>query len=468
MRRSSKRHGLHTEASHRFERGTDIEAVPLALDRAAALIAELGGGTVLKGAIDEYPGKSAKKTVRLRAGAVSKLLGVEVPEAESARILSALGFEKASGDEWRVPSFRVDVDREEDLIEEVARIRGYDNIPSVLPRGPKDLVPEAPEHQVERRIREALAGAGMMEIVSYSFVTPGDLPWTQIREYEALGTEVDAIAVQNPLSVEQSAMRTTLYAGLLRTLSHNLRHGAAETVRLYEWGRSYHKDPEGGEAHRPVAKEILRVAGVLHGLRLGRHWTASDARLDFFDAKGAVEAVLGQLGIEKARFVPAELAPYHPRACAKVWLENGVTLGTLGELHPRTARALDLPEGIFLFDLEVERLRKASALRPRYEALTKFPSVLRDLAVVVDAALTSEEVRGVILEAGGTLVDDARVFDVYAGKPIPEGRKNLAFALSYRAGDRTLTDAEVNEAHQRIVAEVNRRLGASLRGENAQ
>lgn len=467
VRRSSKRHGLHTEASHRFERGTDIDAVPRALDRAAALIAELCGGSVGKGVIDAYPGEQEKKQVRLRAGAVSKLLGAEVPEAEVARILTALGFTQNGSEQWQVPSFRVDVDREEDLIEEVARIWGYDRIPSVLPRGPKDIVPESPEMQVERRIREALAGAGMMEIVSYAFVTPQDLPWTTIREYEALGTEVDAIALQNPLSVEQSAMRTSLYAGLLRTLSHNLRHAAAETVRLYEWGRSYHKDPEGGENHRPVAKEVLRVAGVLHGLRLGRHWTAPDARLDFFDAKGAVEAVLAQLGIDKARFVPAELSPYHPRACAKVWLENGVTLGTVGELHPRTARALDLPEGIFLFDLEVNRLRKAGVLKPRYQALTKFPSVLRDLAVVVDATLTSEEVRKVILDAGGALVDDARVFDVYVGKPIPEGRKNLAFALSYRADDRTLTDAEVNEAHQRIVAEVNRRLGGSLRGENA-
>jgi phenylalanyl-tRNA synthetase beta chain len=467
VRRSSRRHGLHTEASHRFERGTDIDAVPLALDRAAALMAELAGGTVLRGRLDEYPVKQPPRTVTLREGAVSRLLGAQVPETEVARILTALGFEQGQGGAWAVPTFRTDVEREEDLVEEVARIFGYDAIPAVLPRGPSEIKPEPAEREVERRIREALSGAGLMEIVSYAFVGPQELPWTTIRELDAHGGPVDAIALVNPLSVEQSVMRTSMYPGLLRTLSHNLRQ-QADGVRLYEWGRTYEKDPDGGEQHRPVAKETLRVSGVVQGRRLGRHWTAPDATVDFFDAKGAVEAVLGALGIDKAKFVPAELAPYHPRACARVWLDNGVTLGTLGELHPRTARPLSLPPGIFLFDLEVERLRKAAMLRPKYEALTRFPAVLRDLAVVVEAQLTSEEVKKVILAAGGELVEDARVFDVYVGKPIPEGRKNLAFALSYRAGDRTLTDAEVNEAHARIVDEVNKRLGGNLRGENAQ
>lgn len=466
VRRSSKRHGLHTEASHRFERGTDIDAVPKALDRAAALIAELGGGQVLQGAIDVYPKKATPKTVTLKPEAVSALLGTEVPAQETERILSALGFSK-SNDSYTVPSWRVDVEREEDLIEEVARVRGYETIPSVLPRGPSELPPEPPSLEVERRVRGSLAGAGFMEVVSYSFVAPKDLPWLTIREYDSLGKPVDSVGLKNPLSAEQSVMRTSMYPGLLASLSHNLRH-QVDAVRLYEWGRTYTPDPEGGEDHRPIAKEVGHVAGVLTGLRMGRHWTAPDARIDLYDAKGAVEAVLASLGIDKAKFVPVELAPYHPRASARVWLENGVTIGTLGELHPRAAKALDLPPGIFLFDLELERLRKAAVLRPKYEALTRFPAVLRDLAVVVKAEQSADEVRKVILDAGGALVEDAHIFDVYTGKPIPEGQKNLAFALSYRAEDRTLTDAEVNEAHSRIVAEVNKRLGASLRGENAQ
>jgi phenylalanyl-tRNA synthetase beta chain len=236
---------------------------------------------------------------------------------------------------------------------------------------------------------------------------------------------------------------------------------------LYEWGRTYVPNPKGGAEHRPVAIETLHVAGVLAGLRAGRTWTSPDARIDFFDAKGAVEAILASLGISATRFVPVELAPYHPRATAEVQLASGELLGTIGELHPRAAKMLDVPQGAFLFDLEVERLARAAELKPRYRPLTRFPSVLRDIAVVVDAALSAEEVRKVILDAGRPLVEEARIFDVYTGKPIPEGRKNLAFALTYRTEDRTLTDAEVNDAHARIVAEVNRRLGGSLRGENA-
>ncbi len=462
VRRSSKRHAIHSESSHRFERGADIGAVTRALDRAAAMIAEFGGGTVLRGQLDVYPKPREPRKVTLREGAVDRLLGAKVPADRADKILTALGFTRGEGDQWTVPTWRVDVEREEDLIEEVARIYGYEHVPSVLPRGPSELPPESPAMEVERRIRTSMAGGGFIEVVTYSFVAPKDLPLLTVRPLDQLGQPVQAVPVKNPLSSEQSVMRTSMYPGLLGALSHNLRH-QVDTVRLYEWGRTYVPDPEGGEEHRPVAVETTHVAGVLAGYRAGRSWTSPDAKVDFYDAKGAVEAILAALGIDRARFSPIELAPYHPRASARVWLENGVTLGTLGEIHPRVAKALDLPSGVFLFDLEVPRLQKAATLRPRYEALTHFPAVFRDLAVVVDAALSSEEVRKVILDAGGELVEDARIFDVYTGKPIPEGRKNLAFALSYRSPERTLTDAEVNEAHARIVAEVNQRLGAALR-----
>jgi phenylalanyl-tRNA synthetase beta chain len=461
IRRTSKRHALHTEASHRFERGADIEAVPGALDRAAALIAELGGGVVLGGRIDVYPLKAKPRVVALRPDAPSKLLGAEVPVGEAERILSALGFAKGQGG-WTVPSWRVDVEREEDLIEEIARIRGYHTVPSVLPREPADLLPEPADREVEQRVRGALMGAGFVEVVSYSFVAPSELPWTTVRPYAELGAPVDAIALRNPLSVEQSVMRTSIYPGLLRALSHNVRH-QVDSVRLYESGRTYAPNPRGGVDHQPVATEIAHVAGVLAGLRAGRTWTSPDARIDFFDAKGAVEAILASLGIAGARFVPVEMSPYHPRASARVELAGGEVVGTLGELHPRSAKALDVPQGAFLFELEVDPLVRAAQLRPKNRPLARFPSVLRDIAVVVDAQLSAEEVRRVILDAGRPLVEDARIFDVYTGKPIPAGRKNLAFALSYRSEERTLTDAEVNDAHARIVDEVNRRLGGSLR-----
>ncbi len=463
VRKSAKSHGLHSESSHRFERGTDVHAVPRVLDRAAALIAELSGGRVLQGRIDVYPTTVEPRRVTLEYARVTALLGTPVEAAESKRILEALGFvteaSTATGATFRVPGARVDVERAEDLVEEIARIRGYDSIPATLPRSAGELKAEPREAEVERRMRSALAGAGFDEAVNYSFVSP--------RELSALGDGVAPILLRNPLSAEQSAMRTSLIPSLLQNLSHNARQ-QVPSVRLYELGRIYLPDPEGGQNGRPVSRELLRLGGVLWGRRENRTWTAKDAAVDFFDAKGAVEAVLAALNLKgQVQFEPGESPRYHPRACARVRLPAG-EIGWVGELHPRLIKALDVPAGAFVFELDAELLGKSAALVPTFQALSRFPAVLRDLAVVVESELPHEEVRRLLLEVGAPLVEDALVFDVYSGKPIPEGKKNLAYALRYRAEGRTLTDVEVNEAHQKIVAQLNQRLGGSLRGSNPQ
>jgi len=465
VRRMARRHQLHTEASHRFERGVDVAAGPAGVDRAAALMAELAGGAVRRGRIDVYPAPAAATVVRLEAGQVSRLLGANVPEAEVARILSALGFlaEKQHGGAtlWRVPSWRVDVSLPEDLVEEVARIRGYDTVPASLPALTESLKPEPVAVEVERRVRNALAGAGFDEVVNYSFVDPGLLPQVTERSLEELGTPVEAVTLKNPLSPQQSAMRTSLFASLLPNLAHNLRQGQ-EGVRLYEIGRVYLRDPEGGVGLRPVAREPVRVGGLLWGRRLPRGWTGGEDSNDFYDAKGAVEAVLQALGapVPSARLV--RRAPYHPRASASLVIGDTV-LGMVGELHPAAARALELPKGVQLFELDLEALVRVADVVPRLRSLNRFPAVLRDLAVVVPESERAEDIRAVIREVGGPLVEEVLVFDVYVGKPLPPGRKNLAFALRYRAPDRTLKDEEVQAAHARIVEEVNRRLGAELR-----
>ena len=463
IRRSSKRHGLRSESSHRFERGVDVNAIPEALDRAAALIAELGRGTVLRGRVDVYPRPIQPTKIELRYEHVSALLGTEISASESDRILSSLGFARegsppSTGSEpsratYIVPSFRVDAQLEEDLIEEVARIRGYDSIPNALPRGVAELAPEPCESEAERRVRAALTGAGFNEVINYSFVSP--------RELAALEAP-PGIALKNPLSVEQSVMRTTLYAGLLQNLSLSLRH-QAQTVRLYEIGRIY-REGQADDVRQPVASEQLRLSGILWGRRDGRAWTGKDAAMDFFDAKGAVETVLDSIGIREARFESGESPSLHPRASARVLSPRGELWGTVGELHPMVSRRLGVPASVFVFDLDAEKLYAAAELVPSYRPLWKYPPVLRDLAVVVSSELRNEEVRELILEVGKPLVDEAIIFDVYTGKPIPEGKKNLAYAIRYRAEDRTLTDSEVNEAHQRIIEQVNRRFGGSLRG----
>jgi phenylalanyl-tRNA synthetase beta chain len=462
VRRTAKRHGLHSEASHRFERGADVGVVPLALDRAAALLAELAGGTVRPGVVDVYPSPVRPREVVLRYAHARKLLGAEVPEAECRRILVALGFEpvrEGPGEAaFRVPTARVDVEREEDLVEEIARIFGYDNIPAALPRGVPELAPEPAESAAERRLRGALSGEGLDEVVNYSFLAP--------RTLTALGEAGPFISLMNPLSAEQSVMRTSLFGGLLENLSRSIRH-QVEAVRLYEAGRTYHRDAQGAQGMRPPASERRTVAGLVWGLRQGRTWTEKDARADFYDAKAAVEAVLSALHVEGARFEHADFPALHPRASARVVGPSGGELGCVGQLHPRAARALDVPADAFLFSLDLDALYAAAVLVPQSQPLPRFPAVLRDMAVVVPAELRDAEVRAAILEVGRPLAEEARIFDVYTGKPVPEGQKSLAYAIRYRAPDRTLTDAEVNEAHQRIVDQVRARFGASLRGANS-
>jgi len=472
VRRSAKRHALHTEASHRFERGVDVDGVPWVIDRAAALLAEVGQGTVLQGRADVYPAPVKPRQVRLRHAKVRGLLGAEIPREECRRILEALGFRVVAveaGEEavaYEIPAGRVDVEREEDLVEEVARIHGYERIPIQLPRGVARLVPEPKELEIHARVRGALSGRGFDEVLNYSFLSPKEQPWVAPGPPEGMGKDRDWICLSNPLSLEQSVMRESLYGGLLQNVARNLRHQPAG-LRFYELGRVYRVDPEGGKKRRPVAREPLHAAGVLWGLREGRTWTSKDAAVDFYDAKGAVEAVLEALSIRGAAFEPREGVPYHPRASAAVML-GGAEVGTLGELHPKSAKALGVPQALYLFELDVDALAAHARLEPAFEEIGKYPAVLRDLAVVVDAAMPQDALRAVIREVGGELLEEATVFDVYTGKPIPEGKKNLAYALRYRANDRTLTDAEVNQAHGRIVEELDRRLKGSLRGQIPQ
>jgi phenylalanyl-tRNA synthetase beta chain len=258
-------------------------------------------------------------------------------------------------------------------------------------------------------------------------------------------------------------MRTTLLPGLLQNLSRAIRH-QVESVRLYEMGRAYLPDPKGGVQHHPVASEPLRLAGVLWGKRDGRTWNAPDVPMDFFDAKGAVEAVVEALAVEGVRFVPADAVACHPRACAELRLASGALAGRVGELHPRVVKAFDVPRGVFVFEVDLVPLYTAAGLRRTYRPLPRHPAVLRDLAVLVSLEVSVEEVRGAIREAGGAWVEEVVVFDQYTGNPVPEGKKNLAFALRYRDPERTLNDAEVAQVHDQIVKTVNHRFGASLRG----
>ena len=450
VRRTARRHGLHTEASHRFERGADPGMVVPALDRCAALIAELCDGTVRRGVVDAHPRRQRPVQVALDWKSPERILGMPVPRREARRVLMALGFQvvrsTTQGAVFRVPSWRRDVSRQEDLVEEIVRQGGYDAIPETLPSAAHETAGPSREAQLTERVRQALEAAGFCEAVNFSFVAPHDL--------ETLGPPggPPAIALRNPISAELAMMRTSLVPSLLRNAGHNLRQ-RVEDVRLYELASVYHPRPPGFPADVP-AREDLRLAGVMLGRRHPPGWATGrePEPADFYDLKAALEGVLAAAGIEAAEWTPAVEPWLHPRAAASLVATPDVgreVLGWAGEIHPRVARAFDLPGGVLAFELSFPGLLRLARLTPAHRGVPRFPAVLRDLAVVVADPVPAAQIVARVREEA--LVEAVTLFDVYRGPPIPEGQKNLALAIRYRAAERTLTDAEADEVHARIV-----------------
>ncbi len=465
IRRTSRRHGLKSEASYRFERGADPGMVIPALDRCAALLAELTGGTVRTGVVDAHPRPHRPAEVRLRWSRPEALLGMPVDRAEARARLAGLGFEErdAGGDgaTYRVPSWRVDVSIEEDLVEEIVRARGYDAIPETLPPIAAATPAEPAEALVVARIRAALEGAGFSEAVNFSFVSEPDLAPLRYPVVGGEGPKVLGIALKNPISADLAIMRTSLVPSLLRNAARN-RAQRVEDLRLYELARVYHPAPDGHEGDEPSV-EAMHLAGVLLGRRLPLGWSTGGDPVDFYDAKAAVTAVLEGLGLRGTRWTAGGGPWMHPRHSARITAASGELLGAAGEIHPRVARAFELPRGVMAFELFLGALMRHGRWIPAHRAVPRIPAVLRDLAVVVDDAVEAESVLAAV--RAEPLVEEVVLFDVYRGAPLPAGRKNLAMALRYRAADRTLTDAEADAAHAAIVArlQADPRIRAELR-----
>jgi phenylalanyl-tRNA synthetase beta chain len=380
-----------------------------------------------------------------------------VTREDARRILAGLGFVERAADDaagtFEVPSWRADCSTEEDLVEEIVRSRGFDAIPETLPHLAAETPAEPRDAVALARVRAALEGEGFSEAVSFSFVAPGELA--------AFDPAVRPVALANPITAELAVMRTSLVPSLLAALGRNRRQGV-EDVRLYEIASTY--EARRDEERDPPAVERRRIAAVLAGRRSPLGWAVPAAAVDFADAKAAVEAVLAALGVRGARFAHAPGAAWlHPRAAAAVALAGGGAVGLVGEIHPRLAAALELPRGVLALELDLEALAGAAVLMPAYAPIPRFPAVLRDLAVVVAEGVPAEAVLAAV--RAEALVEDATLFDVYTGAPIPAGRKSLALAIRYRAADRTLTDQEADAAHARIVERLrgDPAVGAELR-----
>ena len=455
IRRTAKALGLSTEASYRFERGADIEGLRGALDRAARLIAELGGGRVATGVLDAYPVPRRPLAVPLRLARIQRVVGACPPRATVADILRGLGFPatERNGDfEVVVPAFRRDVAIEDDLVEEIARVWGYDKIPSTLPSGALALT-RRPRHLVARdTVRRVLAGSGCQEAVSLSLTDPAYL-----RHIGLSPDDPRVVRLQNPLAADRSVMRPTLLFGLLEAVATNV-HRQAPDVRLFEIGRVFE-----GRGAGVLPHEETRVAVVLTGLRTPRAWYAPRARADVFDAKGAVEGLIEALGRRDVTIEPTS-AVYLEDGRAATVVVQGTPVGVLGELHPDVQKGFDLPTPVFFAELSLDAIESLPERVVQYRPLARYPGVQRDLAVVVSVDVLAAEVSRAIEGIRPAWLRRITLFDVYEGAQVGPGRKSLAYGLLYQADDRTLTDTEVNRAHSELVKQLRAQLGAEVRG----
>jgi phenylalanyl-tRNA synthetase beta chain len=472
VRRTAKRHGLQTEASYRFERGCDPEMVARAADRAAALIAELAGGRVAPEILDVYPCRVRRDEIRLDPDRANALLGLSLSPAAMADILRRLRIQDVSSERTlrvKPPSWRPDLTLEVDLIEEIARLHGYDRIPTTLPAARMQVIESPPERRVEMAARQALTSLGFHEAITYRFVSAA---WPDRLLLAAEDPRRRAVFLRNPLREDQAVMRTSLAPGLLLAAHHNLRRDQTR-VRLFEVGRVFfagNPAQQAGASSGPGAglpEERTEVAALLVGEGVPGLW-GGGTPADFYDAKGAMEAVLDRVGVQEVSFVAGESSPYlHPGACAQVLWEKG-RLGEVGRIHPEVAAALDLPENLYLLELVVaDLLRAADARTPVLRPLPRLPTARRDLAIVTDGTIEA----GRVIEAIRSVPDgglqatlrDIEIFDVYQGEGIAEGKRSLALHLFYRSDDRTLTDAEVNVFQEKVIARLTEVLGACLR-----
>jgi phenylalanyl-tRNA synthetase beta chain len=439
--------GLHTDASHRFERGVDPELPRLAVERATRLILDIAGGKpgpLTESVLSQY--LSEPRPVMLRRARLARVLGLSIADADVERMLSALGMHTSeTQDGWQVtpPTRRFDIAIEEDLIEEIARIHGYDRIPLHAPTGQIQLAPLPEAKIADMALRQQLAARGYFEAINFAFVDASLLQAWQLGD--------KAVELANPLSAELGTMRTSLLPGLVEALKRNVARQQAR-VRLFEVGHTFASGQD----------ETLRIAGAATGTVRGEQWGEGKRAIEFHDVKGDLESLLALGGsIANIRYTPAQVAWLHPGKSAEVH-RGTQRLGLIGQIHPRVARALDLDGDVLVFELDVDALSERPV--PRAGELSRFPSVRRDLAVVVRESTPWATLEGSLRGALGDLLGDVLVFDQYVGPGLEAGFKSLAMGLILQDRSRTLTDLDADQAVARALAALDRDCGARLRG----
>ena len=436
VRLTSKKLGLKTEASARFERGADVNAAVKALERAITLLEDIGAGQGRGGAIDAYPNPVPPKKIALRRAQVQRILGLEIADADIERILTGLSFQiRRNNGSWdvSVPTFRVDVHREVDLIEEVARHFGYDRLPSTFPALTAPTPPSDPRIERDRLVRRVLQAAGCSEALTFSFVDAA------LAAHFA--DESAIVSIGNPLSSQFSVLRPSLLPGLLTSVAHN-RHRERADVRLFELG-----------ARMTRAGESRHMAVALTGSAGDHHWSGGHRPIDFFDVKGIVEGISAALQTD-VTFNASSVPSYLVRGRAASVSAAGRVVGHLGMLTsaPVSAAGLTSNEAVYVAELNLDLLDEARSAAPLVvKPLPRYPSIARDISIVVDDTLPAATVRGTIRSVAPDTLVSVREFDRYQGKGVPDGRVSLSLRLTFRSAERTLTDAEVEAAMKKIL-----------------
>lgn len=458
IRRSSRKLGLRSESSFRFERGVDPEGTPRALDRAAQLMARLGGGRIARGRIDTYPNRHRPITLGLRVERTNRFLGTRLSGRRMAEVLRSIEIQVTDEETDRlavgVPSFRPDITREVDLQEEVARLVGYDQIPVTLAVAGLDASPQDPDQQARHMVKDALRSAGLSEVINYSFIGEAGLRKLRLAEDDP---RLDPVRVLNPLSEDQGVMRTSLLPGILQTASRNFDH-RNEDVRIFELSKVFLPNPGA-----PLPDEPHRLACVLAGKRLPDRLYGQQEEVDFTDAKGVVESVLECFHLEEITYTSRGTPPYLDARCSASVLCGERWIGCLGPVHPQVAAAFDMKRIPYVLELDFDALCALRKPHPMYRALPKYPEVARDLAIVVDARVPVLDPLDYIKGLEEPLLEQIEVFDIFRHARLGDDKKSLGYRLVYRAADRSLTDEEVNDLHGRLTEKVLERFQATLR-----
>ncbi|QPA30316.1 phenylalanine--tRNA ligase subunit beta [Thermaerobacillus caldiproteolyticus] len=453
IRKASKDHGLRSEASTRFEKGIDPARTKEALDRAAALMVEYAGGEVVGGVVEVNTLKQEKVTVTITLDRINRVLGTNITKEEVATILTNLQFAFTEDNEIftiTVPSRRRDISIEEDIIEEVARLYGYDRLPATLPIA-ESKPGKLTSYQAKRRkVRRYLEDVGLFQAITYSLTSEAKATMFALETAKP-------IRLALPMSEERSVLRQSLLPHLLEVVSYN-RARQVENVAVYETGAVYLTK----DAHE-LPEEKERLAGAITGLWHANLWQGEKKAVDFYVVKGILDGLFHLLGLEqRIEYKQAKREHMHPGRTADILLDGNV-IGFVGQLHPRVQKDYDVKE-TYVFELALTDLLNAEVEDIRYSLIPRFPSITRDIALVVDEQVIAGDIQQAIIEAGGELLKEVTIFDVYKGDRLPDGKKSIAFSLRYFDPERTLTDEEVTAVHEQVIKAVEKQFGATLRG----